>query len=59
MTEDEKQQIRNEIFYYKKILEIHSRNKEKIWNKEKEYQNYVDDILDELIKLRKILEQNS
>lgn len=58
MTEYEKQQIRDEISYYETILEIHSRNKDKLWSSEREYQNYVNDILDEILGLRKRLKKN-
>ena len=54
MTENEKQQIRDEISHYETVLEIHSRNKDKLWNSEKDYQNYVNDILDEILRLSEI-----
>lgn len=56
MNENEKQEIKDEISYYETVLEIHSRNKDKLWKSEVDYQNYVNDILDEILRLRKRLE---
>jgi hypothetical protein len=56
MNENEKQEIKDEISYYETVLEIHSRNKDKLWKSEIDYQNYVNDILDEIFRLRKRLE---
>ena len=59
MTENEKQEILQEISYYKTILEIHSKNKDKLWESESAYQNYVNEILDKILELRKRLDKNN
>lgn len=58
MTENEKKDLLNNYEYYKTILEIHRKNKDRLWENEKEYQNYVNDILDQMLQIRKRLEED-
>ena len=39
------------------ILDYHARNKERIWDDEKEYENHINDILDRINVINEILNQ--
>ena len=39
------------------ILDFHARNKERVWDSEKEYENHVNDILDSINVINEALEQ--
>ena len=39
------------------ILDFHARNKERVWDNEKEYENHVNDILDSINVINEALEQ--
>ena len=39
------------------ILDFHARNKERVWDSEKEYENHINDILDSINVINEALEQ--
>ncbi len=38
------------------ILDFHARNKERVWDNEKEYENHINDILDSINVINEALE---
>lgn len=39
------------------ILDFHARNKERVWDSDKEYENHVNDILDSINVINEALKQ--
>ncbi len=58
MDENEKQKLLQEYNYLTKTLELHAKLKDKLWDSEQAYQNHINDILDEMVKIKKRLAED-
>lgn len=60
MTQDERKQLERDYALYLYLLDYYAKNREAVKSMtDKEYREHIDDILDEINRIRKILEEDN
>jgi hypothetical protein len=60
MTQDEREQLERDYALYLHLLDYYAKNREAIKSMtDKEYRAHIDDILDEINRLKKLLEDDN
>lgn len=58
MTENEKRKLQSDYFWYQKMMEIYTLNKEKMFRSESDYQDKINEILDEMLEIKEKLKED-